>query len=144
MYCIVAIAMLVVIGAMAMDGISGWRKAKERGEERTSYLFSRSITKFIHYEGALFIASGIDTLVHFVWAQFSNIVYCVPVVTCLGGAVLCVVEIWSMNEKADKKTRNSVNRATKLVGDALKDGQAVEVLRALTEIAEHNKKDEND
>ena len=33
MYLLVVVAMGVVIGAMFMDGIFGWRKAKERGEK---------------------------------------------------------------------------------------------------------------
>jgi hypothetical protein len=71
MYLIVVVAMVVVIMAMCMDATFGWRKAKLRGEARTSYLFSRSITKFALYEEVLFISAGIDTLIHFVWAQFS-------------------------------------------------------------------------
>ena len=112
MYLIVVVAMCVVIGAMSMDATFGWRKAKLRGEARTSYLFSRSITKFALYEGVLFISAGIDTLIHFVWAQFNtSTVHCVPLASILVAITLCIVEIWSMREKADEKTRNNVNHA---------------------------------
>lgn len=49
MCLIVVVAMLIIIMAMAMDAVFGWRKAKLRSEARTSYLFSRSITKFAFY-----------------------------------------------------------------------------------------------
>ena len=130
MYLIVVVAMVVVIGAMSMDAAFGWRKAKLRGEARTSYLFSRSITKFALYEGVLFISAGIDTLIHFVWAQFSNTsVYCVPIASSLVAITLCIVEIWSMREKAEEKTRNNINHAIKVVADAISREEAVDIAK---------------
>lgn len=130
MYLIVVVAMVVVIGAMSMDAAFGWRKAKLRGEARTSYLFSRSITKFALYEGVLFISAGIDTLIHFVWAQFSSeSVYCVPIASSLVAITLCIVEIWSMREKAEEKTRNNINHAIKVVADAISREEAVDIAK---------------
>ena len=138
MYGIVVVAMVVVILAMCMDCVSGWQKAKARNEARTSYLFSRSISKFTLYEGALFISAGIDTLVHFVWAQLLSSVYCVPIVTCIAGIVLCLVEIWSMHEKADEKTRRNLTNAVKVVSDAVKDGQIAELAKMVNEVKQDN------
>jgi Flp pilus assembly protein TadB len=130
MLLIVVVAMVVIIIAMAMDALFGWRKAKLRGEARTSYLFSRSITKFTLYEGVLMIACGIDTLIHFVWAMFNqSLVYCVPIVSCIAGVVLCVVEIWSMKEKADEKTRHNFAQAVKIVADAISREEAVDIAK---------------
>lgn len=130
MYLIVVVAMCVVIGAMCMDAVFGWRKAKLRGEARTSYLFSRSITKFALYEGVMFISAGIDTLIHFVWAQFSqDSVYCVPLASSLVAVTLCIVEIWSMREKAEEKTRANINHAIKVVADAMQREQAMEIAK---------------
>ena len=130
MYLIVVVAMCVVIGAMCMDAAFGWRKAKLRGEARTSYLFSRSITKFALYEGVLFISAGIDTLIHFVWAQFStSTIHCVPLASILVAITLCIVEIWSMREKAEEKTRNNINHAIKVVADAISREEAVDIAK---------------
>ena len=132
MYLIVVVAMCVVIGAMCMDAMFGWRKAKLRGEARTSYLFSRSITKFALYEGVLFISAGIDTLIHFVWAQFSTTsIHCVPLASILVSITLCIVEIWSMREKAEDKTRSNLNHAIKVVADVLQKEQAVEIAKRI-------------
>lgn len=133
MLLIVVVAMLLVIVAMACDARFGWLKAKERGEARTSYLFSRSITKFTLYEGVMMIACCIDTLVHFVWAMFNilDVTYCVPIVACLAAIVLCVVEIWSMREKADEKTRHNFAQAVKIVAEAIPRDQAVDLAKAI-------------
>ena len=144
MYLIVVVAMVVVIGAMCMDAAFGWRKAKLRGEARTSYLFSRSITKFALYEGVLFISAGIDTLIHFVWAQFSSTsVYCVPIASSLVAITLCIVEIWSMREKAEEKTRRNLNHAIKVVADVLQKEGSIELGKHLIDKATESKNDEN-
>lgn len=139
MYLIVVVAMCVVIGAMCMDAAFGWRKAKLRGEARTSYLFSRSITKFALYEGVLFISAGIDTLIHFVWAQFNQTtIHCVPLASILVAITLCIVEIWSMREKADEKTRNNVNHAIEVVAKAMQKEQVVDVAKHIIDKASEN------
>jgi len=139
MYLIVVVAMIVVIGAMCMDAAFGWRKAKLRGEARTSYLFSRSITKFALYEGVLFISAGIDTLIHFVWAQFNQTtIHCVPLASIIVAITLCIVEIWSMREKADEKTRSNVNHAIEVVAKAMQKEQAVEIAKHIIDKASEN------
>lgn len=146
MLLIVIVAMLIVIVAMFMDGVFGWRKAIERDEARTSYLFSRSITKFTLYEGVLMISCGIDTLIHFVWAMFiDQIIYCVPIVCCIAAVVLCIVEIWSMREKADEKTRHNLTQAMKIVADAMQKEQVIELAKGIIANKEaEGKKDETE
>ena len=105
MYMVSVIAMLVVIIAMAVDLVSGIRKAKIRGEARTSYGFSRSLTKFLVYQGILLIATCIDTLLHFGLYNFTDSVYVIPCVELLMAIILCGVELWSVYEKAEDKER---------------------------------------
>jgi len=130
---IAVVVMLIVIIAMAVDCVFGWRKAKERGEARTSYLFSRSLNKFMLYEGLLLITTCIDTLVHFAWFQFSPAtMYCVPLTSILGGVVLCCVEVWSMREKADEKTKKHLGEvvevATKVAVAAVQNNLSKEAI----------------
>ena len=136
MYLIVVVAMIAVVVAMCMDAMYGWRKAKERGEARTSYLFSRSINKFALYEGVMFISAMIDTLIHFVWAQFNTTtIHCVPLASIIVAITLCIVEIWSMREKADEKTRSNVNHAIEVVAKAMQKEQAVEIAKHIIDKA---------
>lgn len=139
MASVAVICMLVVLVAMVVDFISGWRKAKQRGEARTSYGISRSFTKFLMYEGILFITCGIDALVHFAWWQFSDTTYMVPLVTILGAVVLCVVEIMSVREKADEKTRNRIDSALQSIIAAVGKDKAIEVVTELVKKANERK-----
>ena len=129
MSSIVSVVMLMVLVAMAIDCVSGWRKAKERGEERTSYAFSRSLTKFLIYEGIVIVGFCIDVMIHFAWLQFFEGVYFVPVMSIFFGVVLCIVEAWSVKEKADKKARKRMNDAAALLARALDKETVLEFLR---------------
>ena len=124
---ILLVAMLAVLVAMGSDLCFGWRKAKMRGEARTSYAFSRSFSKFLLYMGMMIVSGCIDMLIHFVMYMF-NVYYYVPVVAIGIAIVLCVTEIWSMKEKADEKTRNSIKNAIDLVQKTLTHDQVVAVL----------------
>ena len=123
--CMVAVlAMVIVIVAMAVDLVSGIRKAKMRGEARTSYGFSRSLTKFLVYQGILLIATCIDVLLHFGLSQFMEQNYSIPVVELMMAIILCGVELWSVYEKAEDKERR---RAAKIAqaGMTLVDKEAL-------------------
>ncbi len=124
---ILLVAMLAVLVAMGSDLCFGWRKAKMRGEARTSYAFSRSFSKFLLYMGMMIVSGCIDMLIHFVMYMF-KVYYYVPVVAIAIAIVLCVTEIWSMKEKADEKTRNSIKNAIDLVQKTLTHDQIVAVL----------------
>ena len=76
--------MLLVIVAMVVDGMSGW----------------------------LLITTCIDMLVHVGLILFVDWNYCVPVVTIFGGIIFCVVEIWSVYEKADAKAKKRIKQVT--------------------------------
>lgn len=121
------VAILSVLVAMSADLCFGWRKAKIRGEAHTSYAFSRTFSKFLLYMGMMIVAGCIDLLIHFVLYMF-NIYYFVPIVAIVIAIVLCVTEIWSMKEKADQKTRNSIKNAIGLVQKTLTHEQIVSLL----------------
>ena len=53
-----------VILAMMIDLVSGIYKAKQRGEVRTAYGLSRTVSKFILYCGSAIIAAMIDLMIH--------------------------------------------------------------------------------
>lgn len=121
------VAMGLVNVAMCADLVSGWRKAKLRGEAHTSYAFSRTLSKFLLYMGILIVGGCIDILVHFVCWVFGYC-YIVPVAVIGLAIVLCIVEIWSIREKADSKTRNRMQNAIDLVQKTLTHDQIVAML----------------
>lgn len=127
-------AMVLVNVAITADLVSGWRKAKLRREARTSYAFSRTLTKFLLYMGILIIGGCVDMLVHFVCYMFGYC-YVVPAAIILLAIVLCIVEMWSIREKADEKTRNSMKNALELVQKTLSHEQVVALLAEVMEKA---------
>ncbi len=118
MLTIAVVACVVVLFAMMLDLVSGLYKAKLRGEIRSSWGLKRTLSKFIAYEGGMLIAAGVDLLMHLsrlVDLFGLDAIYGVPVITCLVGIFLCVVEFISIREKADKKTKKEMADAAELL-----------------------------
>ncbi len=130
MYMLAVLVMVAVIVAMGVDFVSGWRKATLRGDEKTSYAASRTLTKFLIYEGMLLIGVCMDTMIHFAWAMFMDGAYYVPLATISIGIVLCIVEIWSVREKADHKQRKRMDEAAAALAQILDKDTVLEILKA--------------
>ena len=119
MYMLAVIVMFTVAVAIGIDFVSGWRKAKLRGDEHTSYAASRTFTKILIYEGIVLIGICMDTMLHFAWAQFMDGAYYAPLASVGFGLILCVVEAWSVKEKADKKQRKRMEDAAAVLASIL-------------------------
>lgn len=118
MFTIVVLACVIVLGAMCIDLVSGLYKAKQRNEIRSSWGLKRTLNKFILYEGGMMIAAGVDCLIHLSHLlRLFNLeaIHGIPVITCLVGVFLLIVEFISVREAADAKTKTELSRA----GDAL-------------------------
>lgn len=61
---LLAVDSMAILFAMCWDLAVGLRKAKQRGEARTSYGVSRTATKLLTYFGAFGVGSCIDVLLH--------------------------------------------------------------------------------
>lgn len=149
MFLIAVLGYLVVLLAMSIDLMSGIRKAKVRGEFTNSTALSRSVTKFITYEGGMMIGTGVDLLIHLgkFWELLSlDIMLGIPVVTLLIGIFICGVEYLSIREKADAKTKKEMKQAAAIAGKIAstmlnKDELAEAITQALIN-AGSNKKEE--
>lgn len=144
MMSVAVIAMLIVLMAMVVDLISGLRKAKQRGDLRTSTGLKRTLSKFISYEGGMLIASGVDILIHLckLYQLFHLDVICgVPVITCGVGVFLCIVEFISVREKAEAKTKKEFSRVEMLALQALTKKENMEILLELLDRAKGHPSD---
>lgn len=130
MYTLAVIVMLTVAVAIAIDFASGWRKAKLRGEERNSYAASRSFTKILIYEGMVLIGICMDTMIHFAWSQFMDSAYYVPLASIAFGIILCLVEAWSVKEKADSKQRKRIDDAAAVIASILDKDMVMALLQS--------------
>lgn len=136
MLTVITVAMMIVLLAMMIDLASGLYKAKLRGEIRSSWGLKRTLTKFITYEGGMLIAAGVDVLMHMskLVSLFGlEAIEGVPVITCLVGVFLLVVEFISIREKADKKTKKEMNDAADLLAKMLTNDNFKDVFRAALE-----------
>jgi hypothetical protein len=118
MWMIVCIETLVIILAMSVDFAAGYHKAKLRGEERNSLGLKRTVSKFILYIGSVLIASGVDLI--FYVCGFWKVIHfsalsTVPVVTSAVSIFICVIEIRSVWEKAEKKHQQEALQAAKAI-----------------------------
>lgn len=105
---IAAIACIIVITAITIDLLAGLHKARLSHQPRRSWILRRTVSKFIAYIGSLMIALGIDIIIRL--ANAHQILHLtplthVPAVTSLLAIFLLTVEIISIRETADTKTR---------------------------------------
>lgn len=125
------IVILIVFIAMLIDLVSGWQKAKQRDEAHNSYALSRTLNKFLQYEGGVLIALCIDVLLHLChfWSLVGvNLLTTIPVVAILIGIYLCVVEYLSLREKADEKQRKHFAQVDSAAIKLLSKEELVEAL----------------
>lgn len=138
MFVLVAVVSLIVLIAMGIDLVFGWRKAKQRGEAHSSYALSRSINKFLLYEGCVIIAAGIDTLLNLanMWDILGIAFSGIPVIAFIIGIFLCVVELLSMRENAEDKERKHFD---KVAGAAVKVLDKETIVELLSEAIKKSK-----
>lgn len=94
---IVGVMWLFVAVAVVLDLISGWRKARERGEARTSYGLRRTVTKTVLYYAMMLFAFMLDCI--------GTFFYPLPYVTFIASAFLIFIEGKSILEKAHDKDK---------------------------------------
>lgn len=79
----------------------------------------------------MLIAGGVDVLIHssHLYKLFSlDVIHGVPVITCLVGMFLCVVEFLSVREKADVKLKKEFSETAKMLGQLASREDFVKVL----------------
>lgn len=134
MMLVAVTACIIVFLAMIIDLISGLQKARQRGDIRSSWGLKRSLQKFIMYEGGMMIAVGMDLLIHFcklLQLLRLDVIYGLPVITCLVGLFLLLVEFLSVREKADEKMRNEFHRVGSMAEKVLSKDELIDALREL-------------
>lgn len=99
---IVGIMWLLVAAAIILDLISGWRKAKERQEARTSFGLRRTVTKSVLYYALMLFAFMFDCIGMFFYTE--------PYVTLIAAGFLIFIEGKSILEKAHDKDKRKLNR----------------------------------
>jgi len=146
-----AIEALIVLVAMGIDLASGINKAKARGEATTSRLLRKSISKFITYEGSLFLGLLLDLLIYLgklfeifhKILDFNHVFLGVPVISTVISIFLVGIEVKSVFEKADQKLADTAIDEFLLLKNLAKNlGPAK--LKSIIEVVEETKKQKDE
>lgn len=117
---------------------SGIRKAKIRGEVRSSYGYKKTIDKIARYYNALIALTVIDAMqmggIWYLTCYYGWSVPIFPVVTLLGALGMSLVEIKSIYEKADEKVKGDYKEVAALAAEIAKHkSDPVEIASAVVE-----------
>ena len=120
---IVLLFYLTVLGLIFLDLWAGVRKAKKRGEMRTSEAYKRTIEKVSKYFNMLFALTLVDVvqvgLLFFLYREYGYDIPMLPVFSFVGTCYVGFVEVTSIMEPSDVKEKKQqedfVRLVTKLV-----------------------------
>lgn len=137
------IYMLVFLLIIA-DLWSGLRKAKQRGEIRSSYGLKKTVYKLAGYYNALLALTLIDCMqMGSIWYLDTYYDYHIPVfpiVTLVGAIGMGCIEIKSIYEKAEDKVKVDYQQVGILVSRIMQNKtEPEEVARAVIEYMNENK-----
>lgn len=127
---------------------SGTRKAKQRGEIRSSYMYKKTIDKIARYYNAMIALTVIDAMqmggVWYLDGYYAWSIPIFPVVTLLGALGISLVELKSIYEKADEKVKGDYKEVIALAAEIAKHKtEPAEIAAAVAEYMKGKAKEEN-
>lgn len=103
---------------------SGVRKARARGEVRSSFGYKKTIDKIARYYNAMIALSVIDAMqmggIWYLTCYYGWSIPIFPVVSLLGALGISLVELKSIYEKADEKVRGDYKEVAALAAEIAK------------------------
>lgn len=123
--------------AVILDLISGVKKAKARGEYRSSRKFRRTVDKLVKYLNMLAVLTCIDAIQIFSFyiinAQSGKIFIMLPLFTGLGTIFACFVELKSIYEKNTDKRKAEIEETARALKEIISDESNREFIKGLLE-----------
>ena len=122
---VILVFYIITILLIASDLWAGVRKAKERGEMRTSEAYKRTVEKVSKYFNMLFALTLVDfvqiALLYLLYREYGYDIPMLPVFSFLGTCYIGYVEVTSIMEPANVKEKKQqedfVRLVTKLVSE---------------------------
>lgn len=108
---VVGIIYIWVFLVVMLDLWAGIRKAKQRGEYRSSKKLRRTIEKLTGYYNIMLAVTFVDGLLMFGIALLRVNIPHIPYLTFVGAAIVGVIEIKSIFEKAEDKHKEDISDA---------------------------------
>ena len=142
-FIVVAVVYFLVLIAIFLDLWAGVRKAKQRGEFRSSFGLRKTIGKVSNYYNMLFVVTIIDIiqmlLVLLLNEHASTVLPALPFLTLGGGAFACAIEAKSIFEKNTDKEKARVQETAKMLSEILKNKDNQEMFGAFLEYMKQEK-----
>ncbi|MCH5215337.1 MAG: hypothetical protein J1F10_00235 [Muribaculaceae bacterium] len=116
---IISLYIGVLLSVLA-DLISGVRKARQKGESRTSAALRRTIDKLVRYYNALFAMTVIDAMqiaavVYLRFVESVTLLPVIPLFTLIGAVGEALIELKSIYEKAEQKEQKEYRDAVETI-----------------------------
>jgi hypothetical protein len=127
---------IIALGLIFSDLWAGVRKAKVRGEFRTSDGYKKTIDKIARYFNMIFALSLVDiaqlSLIFFLYYFYRVDIWMVPWFTLFAVGYVAWVEVHSIWEPADVKERKQQEEYTRAIEQLIKQCGSVDaVLQAI-------------
>ena len=133
----------LVLIAIFCDLWAGIRKAKARGEFRSSFGLRKTIGKVSNYFNMLFVVTIIDIMqMQFVMLLNNNTSVVLPVLpflTFAGGIFACAIEGKSIYEKKSDKDKAKVAETAKALSEILNNKDNQEIIGSFLEYIKKEK-----
>lgn len=122
---LVLILYIIVLGLIFADLWAGVRKAKKRGEFRTSDGYKRTIGKISKYYNMMFAVTLVDAgqvaLIFFLHFFYGYDIPMLPLFTFVGAGYIAFVEIRSIREPADIKEKKQQDDFKRMIVNIARD-----------------------
>lgn len=143
--CILLFGEYILVFLMVMaDLVSGCKKAKQRGELKSSYGFRKTVDKLGRYYLPLFALTVVDFMqmmaLWYLTTYHGVTIPLFPLMTLIGAIGIGMIEIKSILEKAEDKVK--FERVGTLAGDIIKSKDDVNSI--LGAIARYLKEENNE
>lgn len=131
----VGVCYTLCVIAVVLDLISGVKKAKARGEYRSSRKFRRTVDKLVKYLNMLAVLTCIDAIQIFsfyiIAAQSGKVFIMLPLFTGLGTIFACFVELKSIYEKNTDKRKAEIEETARALKEIISDESNREFIKGL-------------
>lgn len=145
-FIVVAVVYFLVLIAIFCDLWSGIRKAKQRGDFRSSTGLRKTIGKVSNYYNMLFVITIIDILqmllILLLNTHTTTTLPALPFLTIFGGIFACAIEIKSIFEKNTDKEKARVQETAKMLSEILKNKDNQEMFGAFLAYVQKEKTNE--
>lgn len=123
-----------VLLSVIADLVSGVRRAKMRGEARTSAALRRTIDKLVRYYNALFAMTVIDVMqmaavIYLRYVESVEILPVLPLFTLIGAVGEALIELKSIYEKAEQKEKKEYREAADILKKLLEHESISKILK---------------